>query len=153
VEADALLVLLDGPTKWTDLRGRADALKVIVAADTPEELVGAADAGLLPVALDMNTSPVFEKLSQALLIAIADELLMPTARVVALYSGFEAGQIDSMSVLKMSDHLGRLTVRDLQNLQTSVPLDTLQIVVNLAVEIGREGREGKPVGTMFVVGD
>jgi DNA integrity scanning protein DisA with diadenylate cyclase activity len=26
-------------------------------------------------------------------------------------------------------------------------------VVDLATEIGREGREGKPVGTMFVVGD
>jgi DNA integrity scanning protein DisA with diadenylate cyclase activity len=26
-------------------------------------------------------------------------------------------------------------------------------VVNLAAEIGREGREGKPVGTLFVVGD
>src|SRR5262249_12557299 len=46
VEADALLLLLDGPTEWTDLRGKADALKVIVAADTPDELIGAADAGL-----------------------------------------------------------------------------------------------------------
>jgi DNA integrity scanning protein DisA with diadenylate cyclase activity len=153
VEADALILLLDGPTDWAELRERAPGLKLIVAADTAEELVGAPQAGLLPIALDMNTSPVFEKLSQALLIAVADELLAPSSRVVALYSGFEAGEIDSMSVLKMSDHLGRLTVRDLQNLQTSVPLDTLQIVVNLAVEIGREGREGKPVGTMLVVGD
>ncbi len=30
---------------------------------------------------------------------------------------------------------------------------TLRAVVDLATEIGREGREGKPVGTMFVVGD
>ena len=29
----------------------------------------------------------------------------------------------------------------------------VQTVVNLALEIGREGREGKPVGTLFVVGD
>jgi len=34
-----------------------------------------------------------------------------------------------------------------------VPLETLRAVVDLATEIGREGREGKPVGTMFVVGD
>ena len=34
-----------------------------------------------------------------------------------------------------------------------MPLDTLKTVVDLAVEIGREGREGKPVGTMFVIGD
>ncbi len=34
-----------------------------------------------------------------------------------------------------------------------MPLETLRAVVDLAVEIGREGREGHPVGTMFVVGD
>ena len=34
-----------------------------------------------------------------------------------------------------------------------MPLDTLKTVVDLAVEIGREGREGKPVGALFVVGD
>ena len=34
-----------------------------------------------------------------------------------------------------------------------MPLETLRAVVEVATEIGREGREGKPVGTMFVVGD
>ena len=34
-----------------------------------------------------------------------------------------------------------------------MPLDTLKTAVDLAVDIGREGREGKPVGTLFVVGD
>jgi DNA integrity scanning protein DisA with diadenylate cyclase activity len=34
-----------------------------------------------------------------------------------------------------------------------VPLETLRAVVDLATQIGREGREGHPVGTMFVVGD
>jgi DNA integrity scanning protein DisA with diadenylate cyclase activity len=38
-------------------------------------------------------------------------------------------------------------------LDTQVPLETLRAVVDTAVEIGREGREGHPVGTMFVVGD
>jgi DNA integrity scanning protein DisA with diadenylate cyclase activity len=41
----------------------------------------------------------------------------------------------------------------LRQLETRVPLDTLRIVVDLAVEISREGREGKPVGTLLVVGD
>src|SRR5690606_13130297 len=31
--------------------------------------------------------------------------------------------------------------------------ETLKAVVDVAVEIGREGREGKPVGTLLVVGD
>jgi DNA integrity scanning protein DisA with diadenylate cyclase activity len=72
---------------------------------------------------------------------------------VALYSGFEVGTIDSISVIRLDEHLGRLTVHDLRQLETRVPLDTLKTAVDLAVDIGREGREGKPVGTIFVVGD
>ncbi len=47
----------------------------------------------------------------------------------------------------------RLSTRDLQRLESSVPLKTIKEVVDLAVEIGREGREGKRVGSLFVVGD
>ena len=41
----------------------------------------------------------------------------------------------------------------MRKLNTNIPLDTLRLVINLATEIGREGREGKPVGTILVVGD
>jgi DNA integrity scanning protein DisA with diadenylate cyclase activity len=58
-----------------------------------------------------------------------------------------------LSVIHLVEHLARLTARDLQRLETQVPLETLRLVVDLAVEIGREGREGKPVGTLFVVGN
>ena len=53
----------------------------------------------------------------------------------------------------LGEHLERLSAQDLRRLDTQVPLETLRAVVDLATEIGREGREGKPVGTMFVVGD
>jgi DNA integrity scanning protein DisA with diadenylate cyclase activity len=101
----------------------------------------------------MPEAPVYDKLTQALLGAVANEQLAPGADVVAIYSGFEAGKIDSLSYIRLDEHLGRLTARDLRKLETKVPLETLKTVVDLAVEIGREGREGKPVGTIFVVGD
>jgi DNA integrity scanning protein DisA with diadenylate cyclase activity len=101
----------------------------------------------------MPDAPVFEKLAQALLESVADEILEPNSEIVAVYSGFEADTIDSVSFIRLDEHLGRLTARDLRQIETSVPLETLKTVVDLAVEIGREGREGKPVGTMFVVGD
>jgi DNA integrity scanning protein DisA with diadenylate cyclase activity len=61
--------------------------------------------------------------------------------------------MDSLSYIRLDEHLRRLTVRDLRQLETKVPLETLKTVLDVALEIGREGREGKPVGTMFVVGD
>ena len=152
-EADALLVMLDGPTDWQKLKSRAGNEKIVVAADLEEELKGAKEEGLEPLVLDMQDAPVFEKLTQALLESVADEILTPNAEVVAIYSGFEQGIIDSISYIRLDEHLGRLTARDLRQLETSVPLDTLKTVIDLAVEIGREGREGKRVGTMFVIGD
>ena len=153
VEADALLVLLDAPADWQYLKRMANGEKVVVAADTIEQIEGAREADLDSVVLDMVSSPVHEKLTQALLESVADDILASGARVVAVYSGFEAGTIDSLSVIDLGEHFGRLTARDLRQLETSVPLDTLKTVVDLAVEIGRGGREGKPVGTLFVVGD
>ncbi len=151
-ESDALLVMLDAPVDWDELGKAAGGHKVVVVADQAALLEGSREAGLHPVVLEMGQSPVLERLTQALLESVADEVLAPGADVVALYSGFEAGQIDSVSVIHLDEHLRRLTVRDLRQLETSVPLDTLKMVVDLAVEIGREGREGKPVGTLFVVG-
>jgi DNA integrity scanning protein DisA with diadenylate cyclase activity len=127
--------------------------KLIVAADTAGQLIGAKEDGIPSVQLDMPDSPMYERLTQSVLEAVADDLLAPGSAVVALYSGFDADSIDSLSVINLDEHLNRLTGRDLRQLETRVPLDTLKIVVDLAVEIGREGREGKPVGTLFVVGD
>lgn len=153
LEADALLLLLEGPADWDRLKALAGGCRVLLAADEEECVDGAADAGLPAIVLEMSDRPVSAKLEQALLESLADDLIKPGAKVLAVYSAFEPGAYDSISHVGLGESLGRLTVRDLQQLETSVPLDTLQIVVNMAVEIGREGREGKPVGTILVVGD
>jgi DNA integrity scanning protein DisA with diadenylate cyclase activity len=102
--------------------------------------------------------PTQERMSVALLEAVAEERLRPGAHVVALYNGIdvEAGapeHVDSLTLIHLGEHLERLSAQDLRRLDTQVPLETLRAVVDLATEIGREGREGKPVGTLFVVGD
>jgi len=153
VGAEAVLLLAEGPADWPRVAKLAEGKPLVVAADVEHYLQGAREAGLPSILLDMPDSPVYEQLTQALLEAVADDILAPGASVVALYSGFEAGQIDSVSLIDLGEHLDRLTGRDLRQLETRVPLDTLKIVVDLAVEIGRAGREGHAVGTMFVVGD
>jgi DNA integrity scanning protein DisA with diadenylate cyclase activity len=97
-------------------------------------------------------------MSLALLEAVRTDRLAPGAHVVTLYNGIEVGaekpeHIDSLSVIHLGEHLERLSAKDLRKLDTQVPLETLRAVVDLATEIGSEGREGIPVGTMFVVGD
>lgn len=158
MDVDALLVLVDQPEPWEVLPTKPTEEKstpLIVATSNESILQSMAGLGIATVKLrmSMEDAAVNERLTQALLEAVSHELLKPGASVLAVYSGFDDEEIDSISCIRLTEHLGRLTARDLQRLETQVPLETLKLVVDLAVEIGREGREGKPVGTLFVVGD
>jgi DNA integrity scanning protein DisA with diadenylate cyclase activity len=153
--ADALLLLLDGSLDWKRIAEMAEGIEkpVIVAVDAADDLEGAAEAGLKPLALNKEKAPMLERLQHALLEAAADEFIRTNGEVVAVYSGFQQGRLDSISHLQLDERMRRLTTRDLQMIESRVPLQTLKAVVDLAAQIGREGREGKPVGTLFVVGD
>lgn len=155
MDADAILFLLDGAIDWKRIAEAAEGVdkKIIVATDLEGDLEGAAEAGLYPLALNKEKAPLLERLQHALLEAASDELIRINGEVIAVYSGFQQGRLDSLSHLQLDERMRRLNVRDLQRLGSSVPLKTIKTVVDLAVQIGREGREGKPVGTLFVVGD
>jgi DNA integrity scanning protein DisA with diadenylate cyclase activity len=153
LQAQAVVVLADIPYDFIAMKQLLNQARLVVASDEPEVHRIAAEDGIDLVTLVHDPEARRLQLSQALLEAIADELLSTGDRVIALYPGFESHAIDTISVINLTENLSRLTSRDLQRLETHVPLETLRSVVDLAVEIGREGREGKPVGTLFVVGN
>ncbi len=152
-EADALLILTEKPTDWLRLRKKTNNQVLVIA--THDEAIDAAakEAELHSIHLEMPEASVQNQLTQSVLACVASEIIRPGSTIVAVYSGFDTENVDTVSILKLTERLGRLTARDLRKLKTKVPLDTLKTVVDLAVAIGREGREGKPIGTMFVVGD
>ena len=152
-DADAVLLLLEQTPDITRLKKKVNSTDLVVATHV-KEIAQAMLASEIPVIqLDIPEASVQDRLTQAVLESVADEHLRPGSTVVAIYSSFDSDSIDTISVVKLTERLGKLTARDLKKLETKVPLDTLKIVVDLAVEMGREGREGKAVGTMFVVGD
>jgi len=153
VDAETIVLLAERLYDFAEIRDRLHPARLVVATDRQEmfRTVLDDDVDLVPLMQEPETRR--QQLSQALLEAIADELLQSGDKVVALYPGFELHDIDTLSVISLGEHLSKLTARDLQQLKTKVPLETLRLVVDLAVEIGREGREGKPVGTLFVVGN
>jgi len=154
-ESDCAAVIMLAEHQY-DFREISEVLrsKRLIVASHLEEVQKAVehdDIDLIPLNDEPQTRQV--QLSHALLEAIADDLVQSGDRVLALYAGFERDAVDTLSIINLSEHLAKLTSRDLQRLETQVPLGTLRRVVDLAVEIGREGREGKPVGTLLVVGN
>jgi DNA integrity scanning protein DisA with diadenylate cyclase activity len=157
--ADAVLLLTETTLDWDAVLERLSGCRLLVAAQDgilTQQLKE--QPGLTVLDIDPGPTPTQERMSLALLEAVASEKLRTGADVVTLYNGIEIGQdkpeqIDSLSVIHLGEHLERLSAQDLRQLDTQVPLETLRAVVDLAMQIGREGREGQPVGTMFVVGD
>jgi DNA integrity scanning protein DisA with diadenylate cyclase activity len=157
--ADALLLLTEKNLDWNAVLEELAGCRLLVAAQD-EKLTQQLKqhVGLTVLDIDPGPTPTQERMSLALIEAVASDLLHTGAHVVTLYNGIEADpdrteQIDTLSIIHLGEHLERLTPQDLRRLDTQVPLETLRAVVDLATEIGWEGREGKPVGTMFIVGD
>jgi diadenylate cyclase len=157
--ADAVLLLTETDLDWDEVRDQLHGCRLLVAAqDVVLTQKLKSQPGLTVLDIDPGPTPTQERMSLALLEAVRSEQLPHGADVVAVYNGIDTGEdrpehIDSLSIIHLGEHLERLTSKDLRNLDTQVPLETLRAVVDLATEIAREGREGHPVGTMFVVGD
>jgi len=152
--ASAVLVMPEGPLEWELVRSVASGdVGFLIATSSDRQLQAIRDAGLIAIEMEPTEAAIAERITLALIEAVANDHVKAGARVAVVYSGFEAEALDSISVIRLGEHLERLTARDLRALETSVPFDTLKAVVDAAVEIGREGREGKAVGSLIVVGD
>ncbi|WP_435008836.1 DNA integrity scanning protein DisA nucleotide-binding domain protein [Tundrisphaera lichenicola] len=151
--AVGLLLMPEGPMDWEAVRELAEGVRVLVAVETTRHEEAVREAGMEAVAVEPTEVSITERITLALIEAVANDQLKAGDRVVVAYSGFEAEVLDSITVVRLGEHLERLSSRDLRALETSVPLETLKAVVDVAVEIGREGREGKAVGSLIVVGD
>ena len=136
---------------WEDVRSATGDARVLVAVG--EKLVpAAAAAGLEAVEVEATDSGIAERITLALIETVANDFLKSGARIVVAYPAFDS-ELDTISSIRLGERLERLSSRDLRALETSVPFETLKAVVDVAVAVGREGREGKPIGTMIVVGD
>lgn len=157
--ADAVLLLTEKDLEWGAVRTLLGSSKLLVATARRRLLPELqAEPDLTVLEFDPGPTPSEEWLNLALLEAVRSDRLQQSATVVALYNGITTDDdrpegIDSLSIIHLEHHLDRLTSADLRSLDTRVPLETLKAVVDLAIEIGREGREGHKIGTMFIVGD
>ena len=157
--ADAVLLLTETAIDWEEVTRMLTGCKLFVAAENPALTKSLRDSpDWTVIDLDPEPIPTQERMNSALLKAVSEDQLQPGAHVVALYNGIATLEdapepVDSLSIIHLGEHLERMTAQDLRVLGDAAPIDVLRAVVDLATEIGREGREGLPVGTVLVVGD
>ncbi len=70
--------------------------------------------------------------------------------IIALDDGLGTGILGNLSVFYVKNLFADTKI---YKLDEQVKADVIDSVINIALEIGREGREGKHVGTGFIIGD
>ena len=157
--ADGVLIVTETSLDWDEVERHLVGCRLFVAAENPSLTRQLRDNDNWHVIeLDSEPQATHERMSNALLHAVTNDLLQSGAHVVVLYNGISTFDdapepVDSLSVIHIGEHLEPMTNQDLRTLGKAVELDVLRAVVDMAKEIGREGREGQPVGTILVVGD
>jgi diadenylate cyclase len=89
----------------------------------------------------------------ALLVAAAEGLIRPLERIVCTTGIDGSGRIDTILVLEMGTEVELVAGHLAEPLPADLTPTVFERVLTLASELGLEGREGRPVGTLFIVGD
>jgi len=93
------------------------------------------------------------RIKVALVMAASRGLLQKGDRVVCVSGLPGAGMLDTILVLQVGTETEVMTTSDIGGFAKRVKAGVFDTVLELALELANEGREGKPVGTLFVIGD
>lgn len=89
----------------------------------------------------------------ALLLSLGQGFLAREDRIVSLFGHPGSGILDSLMVIDLSRELPTFLPTYPTDLLGDVAPEVLERVLQIATTISREGREGKAIGTTFVIGD
>jgi diadenylate cyclase len=93
------------------------------------------------------------QLTASLLLAVSQGLVGRDDTVVALFGLPDSGLLDTLTVIDVAKEIPSLVPAADGELLGDVRPHVLERVLQIATALSREGREGRAVGTMFVVGD
>jgi DNA integrity scanning protein DisA with diadenylate cyclase activity/mannitol/fructose-specific phosphotransferase system IIA component (Ntr-type) len=97
-----------------------------------------------------------QRLSQArsaILIGLTRGIFKHNDRLLCVGGIPASNQIDTLMIVDIEREFHSVIDRENDLLPPSVKIEVLERLIAVATELSVEGREGKPVGTMFVVGD
>jgi len=89
----------------------------------------------------------------AITLAMSLDHIEAASTTVCAVGHSEVGVLDCIHVVDTSKEAEILTSKNFSKITENINSEVFQAVLNIAIEFADKGREGKPIGTIFVVGD
>jgi DNA integrity scanning protein DisA with diadenylate cyclase activity len=151
-EVDHLLYISDVPLASNDLRGRKCRKKLIYAVTSDavaQELVARKEKAVVIPAYDYSRT---ERMKMAVLSALAQQAFKEGDQVLCLTGKIGRG-IDTMMTMRIGGSLDDRVAIEGVKLGDEFNSQVVDALIQLALQIGQEGFEGHPVGTIICIGD
>ncbi len=89
----------------------------------------------------------------AMAYAISTLLVTNGDKIVFLCGTSDLMTLDTLSILEIGKESELITTKNIIGISESVEPQIFEACLNMAIELANKGRDGKPVGTIFVIGD
>jgi diadenylate cyclase len=152
VEARALLMYADAASELTLCEDRLPGFDLILVTKDghiPERFEGVCITLNVP---DVNLTRVGQ-IKIAITKGIAMGIFKKGDKVVCLSGVPRFGYVDSIFVIDVGKEFEILTSEHLVDLTEKVYPEVFGAILNLSIELAAQGREGRKVGTSFIIGD
>jgi len=153
VGARTLMLYVDGVGDPGKLRGLLDSgHQVILLARNPVQTEAAQGTGARVLTVPDVQLSRLDQLKMGILFAFSQRLLNAGETFVGLV-GLAGEPADSLMIMTVGREWEVFQSVDQPPITEHVRRAVFQRVLNLAIQLAAEGREGKPVGALFVIGD
>jgi diadenylate cyclase len=151
-EVDHLLFISDDPIEAQDLRGRKCRRKLIYAVtseDLAAQLVAKKSRALVIPAYDYSR---VERVKVALVSALSQEAFKE-GDVVLCLTGRVGHAVDTLMQIRIGGSLEDRVAIEGVKLGDEFNSQVVDALIQLALQIGQQGFEGHPIGTIITLGD
>jgi DNA integrity scanning protein DisA with diadenylate cyclase activity len=153
VKARALFLCSDSPEHVGMIQPLLDSTELVVvtrrSADVAEEWPQVKTLQYVP---KINLARM-ARIKIAVLMGLSAGIVGPKDRLVCVSALPPLHHLDTILVLDLGKEVELLTTDNGTDMVGVVRPEVFEGVLNLAVELANQGREGKPVGTIFTLGD
>ena len=118
-------------------------------AEIPEDFKNSGKVLNVP---DVNLTRVGQ-IKIAITKGIATGLFKKGDKLVCLTGIQKFGYVDSIMIIDVGKEFEIFTSEKIPDITESVSPEVFNAVLNIALELAAQGREGRPVGTIFILGD
>lgn len=152
VKARALFVYADAVKDYPLPSGMLEGTDIIWVTHASSVAEPSAEVtailGLPPIPLTR-----MGQIKLAVVMGLSEGYVSVGDKIVCLTGVPDLGTLDCIVVLDIGKERELLISTQMPQITEHIPSAIFEAVLNLAVELASQGREGKPVGTIFVLGD